>query len=158
MSSLEFSYGSIFVLLASVCWGFENNCTRKISDKNTYQIVTIKGLCSGTGSLIIGLILGERLPNIKYILSALLLGFVAYGLSIFFYIMSQNKLGAAKTSAYYAVAPFVGSFLSFILLNEVLTIQFFIGLVFMIIGSILATVDTLFSKNNFNEDKLKEDT
>ena len=29
VSSLRFSYGSLFVLLAAVCWGFENNCTRK---------------------------------------------------------------------------------------------------------------------------------
>ena len=34
ISSLHFSYGSLFVLLAAVCWGFENNCTRKISSKD----------------------------------------------------------------------------------------------------------------------------
>lgn len=31
ISSLRFSYGSLFVLLATICWGFENNYTRKIS-------------------------------------------------------------------------------------------------------------------------------
>ena len=34
VSSLRFSYGSLFVLLATICWGFENNCTRKISSKD----------------------------------------------------------------------------------------------------------------------------
>ena len=28
MSSFSFSFGSIFVLLACICWGFDNNCTR----------------------------------------------------------------------------------------------------------------------------------
>ena len=41
--SIVFSDGSLFVLAATVCWGFENNCTRKISSKSTYEIVILKG-------------------------------------------------------------------------------------------------------------------
>ena len=99
--SLTFSPGSLFVLGATVCWGLENNCTRSISEKSTYQIVTIKGLCSGTGSFVIALAMGEELPTAQLILPAMLLGFVSYGLSIFTYIRAQKTLGAAKTSAYY---------------------------------------------------------
>ena len=44
MSSLTVSWGSLFVLLACVCWGLENNCTRMLSSKNPAQIVIIKGL------------------------------------------------------------------------------------------------------------------
>ena len=115
--SFRFSYGSLFVLAATVCWGFENNCTRNISSKSTYEIVVLKGIFSGLGALAIALIRGEAVPEILYILAALLLGFVAYGLSIFLYVRAQNTLGAAKTSAYYAVAPFVGAFLSFVFLR-----------------------------------------
>ena len=50
---LTFSYGALFILGATVCWGFENNCTRKISDKNVYEIVMIKGLCCGASSIAI---------------------------------------------------------------------------------------------------------
>ena len=109
--SFHFSLGSLFVLLATICWGMENNCTRKISDKSTYQIVTIKGLCCGTGSFIVAFVTGESLPHSKYILLATLLGFIAYGLSIFLYIRAQRDLGAAKTSAYYSVAPLLVLFL-----------------------------------------------
>lgn len=56
--SLRFSAGSLLVLLAAVCWGFENNCTRMISSKSTYEIVTLKGLFSGSGSLAIALARG----------------------------------------------------------------------------------------------------
>ncbi|MGN0517642.1 MAG: DMT family transporter [Acutalibacteraceae bacterium] len=139
----NFSYGSIFVLLAASCWGLENNCTRKISEKSTYEIVTLKGLCSGGGSIIIAYVLREQLPDIKYILLTMLLGFVAYGLSIFTYIRAQRTLGAAKTSAYYAIAPFIGSFLAFLLLGEKMKINYLIGLVFMIIGSVIVVMDTL---------------
>lgn len=141
--SLSFSAGSLLVLGAAVCWGFENNCTRNISGKSTHQIVTIKGLCSGGGSFITALIIGERLPDARYIFPALLLGFVAYGLSIFTYIRAQKTLGAAKTSAFYAVAPFVGAFLSFVILREPLTAGYAAALFIMAAGTAFAVSDTL---------------
>lgn len=141
--SFDFSYGSLFVILATICWGFENNCTRKISSKSTYEIVILKGIFSGLGSLIIAFIKQEQMPQLLYIAMALVLGFVAYGLSIFLYVRAQNVLGAAKTSAYYAVAPFVGAFLSFVLLHEQLTALYLIALVVMLGGTVLVIADTL---------------
>lgn len=145
--SFDFSAGSLLVLGAASCWGLENNCTRSISDKSTYQIVTVKGLCSGTGSMITALVIGERLPAFKYTAAALALGFVAYGLSIFTYIRAQKALGAAKTSAYYAAAPFIGALLSLVLLNEGLSTNYFAALVIMIIGTVLVVTDTLSRKH-----------
>ena len=141
--SFRFSYGSLFVILATVCWGFENNCTRKISGKSTYEIVILKGIFSGLGALTIAFLRKESLPEIQYIVLALLLGFVSYGLSIFLYVRAQNSLGAAKTSAYYAVAPFIGAFLSFVFLREKLTGMYLIALAVMIAGTVLVVMDTL---------------
>lgn len=141
--SLQFSYGSLFVFLATICWGFENNCTRNISSKDTYEIVTIKGIFSGLGSLAIAFIRREAFPGMRYIAAALVLGFVAYGLSIFLYVRAQNTLGAAKTSAYYAINPFVGAFLSFVFLKERLSIIYLIALVIMFAGSAFVVRDTL---------------
>jgi len=141
--SFNFSCGSLFVLAATVCWGFENNCTRNISSKSTYEIVVLKGLFSGSGALLIAFFRQEAIPGILYIIAALILGFVAYGLSIFLYVRAQNVLGAAKTSAYYAAAPFVGAFLSFVVLKEQLSWMYFIALIVMIAGSALVVADTL---------------
>lgn len=138
---LSFSFGSLFVMLACVCWGFENNCTRMLSKKDPLEIVVIKGIGSGLGSLIIGLWIGERIHNISFVLLALLLGFVAYGLSIFCYVYAQRSLGAAKTSAYYAVAPFIGVALSFIIFKDIPKVSFFIALIFMMIGTYFTSVD-----------------
>lgn len=143
MSSLQFSWGSLLVLLAALCWGLENNCTRKISSKNTYQIVMLKGIFSGLGSFIIALLTGESIPKLEYWGIVLLLGFVAYGLSIFFYITAQNVLGAAKTSAYYAIAPFIGVLLSVVFLHEQITINYVIALLIMVLGTIIIVKDTL---------------
>lgn len=141
--SFQFSYGSLFVILATLCWGLENNCTRKISDKSIYEIVVLKGVFSGGVFFLIAMFKGELFPDVKHILSAMILGFVAYGLSIFLYIGAQRELGAAKTSAYYAVAPFIGAVLAFIVNGERLTWVYFAALVFMQIGSVYVVYDTM---------------
>jgi drug/metabolite transporter (DMT)-like permease len=60
---------------------------------------------------------------------------VAYGLSIYFYVYAQRDLGAAKTSAYYAIAPFVGVLLSFVIFREIPGLIFFIALAIMMTGT-----------------------
>ena len=141
--SFRFSAGSVLVLLATACWGLENNCTRQISSKSTYEIVALKGVFSGLGALIIALMRGESLPAVGYVAAAMLLGFVSYGLSIFLYVRAQSVLSAAKTSAYYAVAPFVGAFLSFVILRERLTWLYLAALAVMAAGTALVVTDTL---------------
>lgn len=139
ISSLQFNSGSFFVLLASVCWGLENNCTRKLSSKDPLQVVMLKGIFSGTGSILIGLFIGERITALWTIPVVLLLGFVAYGLSIYFYVYAQRFLGAARTSAYYAVAPFISAFLSLLIFREVPGVMFISALILMIIGAWLSS-------------------
>lgn len=139
MNSLEFSWVSLFVLLACVCWGFENNCTHMLSSKNPAQIVIIKGFGSGPGALGLSLFLGEYSCHIGYILLALVLGFVAYGLSIYFYIYAQRDLGAAKTSTYYAISPFIGAALSLIMFREKPSVTFLTAFAIMVPGTYLAS-------------------
>ena len=139
--SLRFSLGSVFVLLACCCWGLENNCTRSLSEKDPLQIVVVKGFGSGLGALVIAFACGESLPALLPLLGALCLGFVAYGLSIFFYIYAQRWLGAAKTSLYYAVAPFIGVGLSLMIFRQIPGWTFFLALAIMAAGTWLASTD-----------------
>lgn len=148
VKSLDFSVGSLLVLLACVCWGVENNCTRRLSDKDPLQIVLLKGIFSGLGSVIIGLCLNERVSVLWSVLAVLGVGFVAYGLSIFFYVHAQRLLGAARTSAYYAVAPFIGALLSLVMFGQMPPCTYFIALGVMAVGAWLCAKDEpLFGKN-----------
>ena len=140
-SSLTFSMGSVFVLLASCCWGLENNCTRMLSMSAPQEIVIVKGLGSGLGALIVAFLSGESFPALRYVPAALLLGFVAYGLSIYFYVYAQRHLGAAKTSAYYAIAPFIGVLLSLVIFRDWPGWIFFAALAVMIAATVLVTKD-----------------
>ena len=141
--SFQFNSGSLLVLGASCCWGLENNCTRMLSSKSSVQITTIKGFGSGLGSLVIALVTGEALPGLPWILAVMILGFVAYGLSINFYIKAQKELGAAKTSAYYSIAPFLGVVFSMVLLGERPGLEFYAGLAVMIAATVLMVKDTI---------------
>ena len=135
ISSLSFNLGSVLVLLAAIAWGFENNCTKMISNKNPIDIVIIKGIFSGLGSLIISIIINEFTLN-YYLIFALILGFFSYGLSITTYIYAQRHLGASKTSAFYAINPFIGSILSLIIFAEIPNINFIISIIVMMIATI----------------------
>ena len=141
LKGFELSYGALFVLLASLFWGLENNCTRRLSGKDPMVIVIIKGIFSGLGSLIIGLFLGEEIPSLFPILVVLAVGFVSYGLSIFFYVYAQRSLGAARTSAYYAVAPFIGVLLSLAIFRTLPKPIFFLALAAMLAGAFLCAED-----------------
>jgi len=137
-SGFSFSFGSLLVLGSCVSWGFENNCTRMLSLKNPLEIVVIKGIGSGIGSLLIVFFTKTYSFNVLYIILAMLLGFFAYGLSLYFYILAQRTLGASRTSAYYAFAPFVGVMLSFVFFRDGVNISFLIALAIMLTGTYLA--------------------
>ena len=137
--ALSFSAGSLLVLGACLCWGAENNCTSRLSQKDPAQVVVVKGLGSGTGALALALLAGDALPALPDVAAALVLGFVAYGLSIFFYVYAQRGLGAARTSAYYAVNPFIGAALSLVLFRTVPGPAFLVALALMALGAWLVT-------------------
>jgi drug/metabolite transporter (DMT)-like permease len=136
--NISFSAGSIFILLACVFWGLENNCTRKLSIKDPLQIIIIKGIGAGFGAFVIALLANQIVWKPIFISMALILGFFAYGMSIFFYVTAQRSLGAARTSAYYAIAPFIGVGISFIIFNQPITVSFLAASGIMILGTYFA--------------------
>ena len=143
VGAFDFNVGSLFIFGACLCWGIENNCTRMISNKSSIEIVIIKGVFSGLGSLVVALTIGESIPSVLWMVSVLLLGFVAYGLSIYFYVMAQKDLGAAKTSAYYSIAPFLGVAFGMLIFRERPAMQFYVALVVMIVSTYFMIKDSI---------------
>ena len=141
ISSFRFSEGSLFILLACVLWGIENNCTRVLSKKDPLVIVLLKGIFSGGTAFILSIIIGERAENLWSVVAVLLVGLFAYGMSIFVYVYAQRILGAARTSAYYAVSPFIGTAFSLLIFKSFPGIQFFAALGLMIFGAWLSSSD-----------------
>ena len=122
------SWGALAVAGACLMWGIDNNLTRQVSAGDPIAVVAVKGLAAGTVSLSLGLALGRGLPHPGTLLLALLLGAVSYGASIGLFILALRGLGAARTGALYATAPFLGAGLSLALLRETLSVQFLVAL------------------------------
>ncbi len=49
------------------------------------------------------------------------MGFLGYGLSLALYVAALRHLGAARTGAYFGLAPFIGAVLALLLLAEPLS-------------------------------------
>lgn len=131
------SLGAAGVLGACFLWGVDNNLTRNISAKDPLEIVTIKGIVAGSFSLLLAFFLHNPFPGTDKILGAMALGCLSYGLSMVLFIFAMRGLGAARTSAFFGTAPFVGSLLSIILFHELPGIPFIISLPFMVLGAAL---------------------
>ncbi|HPH94241.1 MAG TPA: DMT family transporter [Anaerolineaceae bacterium] len=129
-----FSLGALAVLGACFLWGLDNNFTNQISAHNPLLIVAVKGLGAAAFSMILSLISGQVFPSVPAALAAMALGAVSYGASITLFVLSMRQLGAARTSALFASAPFMGAVLSFILFKDNLTLVFLAATVLMVAG------------------------
>ncbi len=136
-SQWGFSIGALGIVLACVLWGIDNNFTRNISSKDPFTIVIVKGLGGGTFSIFLAYLLKETLPSLTITIYALLLGAFSYGLSLVLFIFALRDLGAARTSALFGTAPFIGAILSFLIFKNTPNTLLIISLPFMIIGTYL---------------------
>lgn len=134
-AALKFSIGALGVLAAASLWGMDNNFTCRISTKNPMTIVFYKGFTAGIVSLVIAVSLGSPIPGIGLIGSALLLGSLSYGLSIMLFIYALRNLGASRTSALFATAPFIGALLALAIFPEIMNINLLASMILMAGGT-----------------------
>lgn len=103
---------ALAILGACLCWGLDNNLTRKVSLTDPTWLAAVKGAVAGPVNLALALMVGAHLPGAVPLAGALLLGFVAYGVSLVLFIGALSQVGTARAGAYFAVAPFVGAVVS----------------------------------------------
>ena len=114
--------GGLLIAGACVCWGIDNNLTRKLSSADPMQIAMLKGLVAGTVNLLLALAHGAILPGAAVILAAGVIGFLGYGVSLVLFVLGLRHLGAARTGAYFSLAPFVGAMLAVAMLGEPMSV------------------------------------
>jgi len=119
---------------ACLCWGIDNNLTRRVSGGNAPAIAALKGLAAGITNVAAALVLQARLPDAALLASALVLGFLGYGLSLVLFIVALRNLGTARTSAYFATAPFIGGALAIVMYRDAMGWPFWIAAACMAAG------------------------
>lgn len=129
-----FSWASLCVIAACLGWGIDNNLTRKISHLDPVQISAIKGIVAGVVNISIGLAAGGTNPGLGLVLGSMVLGLLSYGVSLVLFIFGMRHIGAARTSAYFSAAPFVGAAASIIILHDAVNATFLGAAILMAIG------------------------
>jgi drug/metabolite transporter (DMT)-like permease len=135
-------WGAVAIVGACLCWGIDNNFTRKVSASDAVQIASIKGLVAGVVNLSIALAMGISTPPVSTILVAGIVGFCGYGLSLVLFVLALRNLGTARTGAYFSAAPFVGAVISLALLGETPGAGFWVGGALMTAGILLHLTET----------------
>jgi drug/metabolite transporter (DMT)-like permease len=103
---------ALAILGACFAWGIDNNLTRKVSLNDATWIASVKGLVAGCVNLALAVAMGDRLPSMPVLGGAMLVGFLAYGVSLALFVVGLRHLGTARTGAYFSVAPFFGAALA----------------------------------------------
>jgi drug/metabolite transporter (DMT)-like permease len=104
----RFAPGALLIVAASLCWAVDNNLTRKVSTRDAMVVACLKGLLAGAANTAIALLGGAAWPAWPALAGSLLVGWVGYGLSLSLFVVALRHLGAARTGAYFSVAPLFG--------------------------------------------------
>lgn len=108
----------VCIALACLSWAFDNNWTQRLSIKDPFAVVRIKTLGAGICTLVLALILGQKLPPLPIVVAALVLGVFSYGVSIVLDAYALRHIGAAREAAFFATAPFMGAIAAIPILGE----------------------------------------
>jgi len=152
-NGVSFSPASLLALLACLFWSIENNSSRILSERDRAEVVFIKDLSCSLAMFVVALFLGENLfdPLLGW---ALLIGAFSVGFTSILYMSSQQVIGAAKTSAFYATCPFLASILSIFVLQDFPQWNFYAALVIVFLGQAVVVWDTLANDKNRNANVL----
>ncbi|MBS0531830.1 MAG: DMT family transporter [Proteobacteria bacterium] len=115
---LSLDAGAALIGAACVAWGIDNNVTRKLSAADPVLIAMAKGLAAGLFNAVIATARGADLPAPSVASLAAVLGFFAIGVSLVLFVLALRHLGAARTGAYFSLAPFIGALIAVIVLRE----------------------------------------
>ena len=133
--------GAVAIAGACLCWGIDNNLTRRLSSADPVQIAMVKGLAAGPVNVALALSQGAALPSLPMTLTSGAVGLFGYGVSLACFVLALRHLGSARTGAYFSLAPFVGAALSIMLFDEPLSWRFACAAALMAIGSYLHLVE-----------------
>jgi len=126
--------GALLIAGACLAWGIDNNLTRKISATDAVVLATIKGLVAGAVSTSLALAAGAPLPGPGVLAAVFAVGLSAFGVSLVLFVIALRHLGAARTGAYFATAPFMGAALAVLVLGEPVTLQLTVAAALMGLG------------------------
>jgi hypothetical protein len=89
---------------------------------------------AGPINLALAAMLGAATPSMAQVIAASAIGAVSYGVSLALFVVALRELGSSRASAYFAVAPFVGTGFAIVALGEALTTRIIVAASLMGVG------------------------
>jgi drug/metabolite transporter (DMT)-like permease len=123
-SSTETSLAGALAMAGScLCWGIDNNVTTQVARLDSLRVARWKGAAAAPLSLALAwLVRGAPLWRGAWtastIMQMLIIGLVGYGIGLACIVRAFRELGAARTGALFATAPFVGALATIPVLGE----------------------------------------
>ncbi len=130
-----FATGSLLVAAACFFWAVDNNLTRKVAASDAVVVAGLKGLVAGSVALACASWSGHSLPPVAVVTAAATVGFLGYGVSLVLFVLALRHLGAARTGAYFSVAPFFGAALAILMQHDPVTPQLIAAGLLMALGA-----------------------
>lgn len=132
--------GNLALLLAAVCWGYYSVLARKVSGRYSSLQITTWAIWVATLLTLPCIFLEQSQWSIEILLtwpvllSVLYLGIISTAVAAFCWNKGLSLMSAHQVGLFLFLQPVVGSFLSWLLLGEALTLSFFAGSGLILVG------------------------
>jgi drug/metabolite transporter (DMT)-like permease len=107
--------GALAIAGATLAWALDNTLSRALAEYDPVFVVAGKGALGALLTAAVALAVGAPRPEMGAVLALCLCGATGYGLSLRLYLMAQRHIGAARTASIFALAPFIGAALGWVL-------------------------------------------
>jgi drug/metabolite transporter (DMT)-like permease len=134
-------WGAAAIGGACLAWAIDNNLTRKLSSADPLQIAMLKGLAAGAVNVGLAAAVQPHWPAAPAAIAAGIVGFLGYGVSLSCFVLALRHLGAARTGAYFSLAPFVGAVIAIVGFGDPVTPLFIAAAALIGVGLYLHLVE-----------------
>jgi len=107
--------GAVAVGAATLAWALDNTLTRPLAEREPLDVVAAKGALGAAMTGVGAVVWGEPRPGFVPAAALIACGATGYGLSLRFYLLAQRRIGAGRTGSVFALAPFVGAAVAWLL-------------------------------------------
>lgn len=135
-SIFRLNIGNVFVIAATIIWGFDNNiCKIIVRQIDVSKLIQLKALIGG--SILLGMVIILRIPfNIQteQLLPVILLGVFGFAISLYLYLHSIKMIGVVKASSLLTLSAVFGLVFAIIFLHELISVYQIVAISIMIFG------------------------
>jgi drug/metabolite transporter (DMT)-like permease len=115
-------WGAAAIAGATLAWAMENVVSRPLAEHEPFSVVAAKAAIGAALTTGIAFAARERMPGWSHLLALGACGAAGYGLSLALYLRAQRRIGAARTASIFALGPFVGAVVAWVLGDRQLTL------------------------------------